>query len=232
MENNNMNLNQGIQENTRNVGIEQTHGNNNKNIIIIALVLIILGLVGFIAYDKFIQNEIKSETGTNIQGKDCNCPKCEECKKCDNNSTPAPSNFGENVTSIKKLSLTTSNQVIKIGGKSYKIRLDNEGVLIVDDKEISAHGYPFSPLNVYLTDKFLFATISGQYKETLSYAISEKGIIDINDNDSQMDNFRIVDGYLHADGGTVQFGGDEIDWKEGNLIITFINNTLTVSSFK
>ena len=146
MEENNMNSNQGIQENTQNVGIDQTHGNNNKNIIIIVLVLIILGLVGFIVYDKFIQKDIKLEPGTNMQEKDCNCPKCEECQKCDNNSTPAPSNLGEKVTSIKKLSLTTSNQVIKIGGKSYKIRIDNDGVLIVDDKEISAHGYPFSPL--------------------------------------------------------------------------------------
>ena len=214
----------------------QQNSSSNKAIIIV-LVLIILGLLGFMVYDKFLQKDTKP--GTNTQEKDCNCPKCEECQKCEecpkctNNSTTTTSNLGEKVTSIKKLSLSTSNQVIKIGEKSYKIRINDEGELIVDDnKALSVHGDSFSPFTVYLTDKFLFATIDGQYKETIYYALGENGKISINDNDSQMDNFRIVDGYLRADGGAVQSGGQEISWKEENLIIKFIDNKLVVTSYK
>ena len=213
----------------------------NKGIValIIVLVLIILGLSGYIVYDKFIQ---KKEPDKVVVEKDCNCPKCEECEKCEecdnkpsNCNCPVVSSYlGEKVTSIKKIELTKENQTIKIGNSTFKMKKDDENKLYIDDEKVTSLEYSdgYEPDFIYVTDRFVMFTNVGQFKESIGYAISEKGEVTINRNDSQMDNFKIVGGYLHATGGGLIESGQNIDWKDVNLIIKFIDNTLIVTESK
>lgn len=217
-----------MEENVNN----QQKSNSNKAIIIV-LVLIIIGLLGFIVYDKFIQEDTKSESGT--QEKECNCPKCDECEKCESSSTQctcsASSCLGEKITSFKKIELTDKNQEIKIGKKTYKVRKNKDGVLYVND-ENPLFNDEYYPDYVYLTDKFAIFTNGAQFKEHIGYALSENGSIVVNNNNSQMENFKMIDGYLHAYGGEIYSGEYDLGIKEGDLIIKYIDNTLIVTPFK
>ena len=50
---------------------------NSKGIIIVILIILFLGAVGFICYDKLLKKE-------DSNSKDCNCPKCEKCSNSGN----------------------------------------------------------------------------------------------------------------------------------------------------
>ena len=197
--------------------------NDIKSLLLIIFTIIAVVLGGFIIYDKILNEK---------EEKKCQCEKCEVCEKCDDNKTQCNCTnenvcLGERISSIKKIKLTNENQVIKVGNKKYKMKICSENndygeQLSIDDSCINISAY-----NVYLTDKFVFTTVGGQIKESIEYALSENGEVVVNNNNSQMDNFRLVNGYLHADGGEVYYDQD-LGIKEEDLIIKFIDNTLIV----
>ena len=232
---NNENLNNQVNE--KNVG--QVSQSNDSKALIIIMALIIIGLAGYIVYTKFIQkNDNPEPKPNNTQEKECNCQKCEECEKCDSNtsqcncSNSTTSCLGDKITSLKKINLTTTNQDIKIGGKTFKIRKNGDGVLYVNDQEIYVEGSTFVADNVYLTDKYLFATVVGQFNEGIWYAIGEQGEIGINNGGYTMQDFKVVDGYLHATGGIPYSNGYDLDVDMKDLLIKFIDNTLIVTYAK
>lgn len=217
----------------------QMNTKNNSKIIIVIMALIIVGLAGYIVYDKFIQKDITTESQvTNTKEKDCNCPKCEECVKCENNasqcncSNTSTSCLGEKITSVKVINLKTTNQEIKIGKKTYKIKKDNEDKLYVNDQEVNVNNDAYAPFAVYLTDKYLFATTAGQFYESINYALGEQGEIGVNNGEFTMQNFKVVNGYLHALGGKIVFGGYDLGVDMEDLLIKFSDNTLIVTYAK
>ena len=201
---------------------EKLNQNNNSKIIITVMALIIIGLVGYIIYTKFIQKSDNLEPKTdNTQEQECNC------------SNSSASCLGEKITGLKKIDLTTTNQDIKIGEKTFKIRKDSEGALYVNDQKINVEGSDFWPSNVYVTNKYLFATIVGQFYEGIWYAIGEEGEIGVNvHSEYTMQNFKVVDGYLHATGGKVYSTGYDLDVDMKDLLIKYIDNTLIVTYAK
>ena len=191
---------------------------NNNNVLIIIMALIILGLAGYIVYTKFIQKSENSELKPNdTQEKECNC---------------STSCLGEKITSVKEIKLTTTNQDIKIGEKTYKIKTDDEGILYIDNEKVYVYGNDFAPSNVYLTDKYLFSTVAGQFYESIMYAIDEQGKIGVGSDDYTMENFKVVDGYLHATGGKIVFGGLDLGVDMKDLLIKYIDNNLIITYAK
>jgi len=187
-----------------------------KNIIIWILVVLLLILSGFICYDKLIRNDNDSK-------KDMNCPKVDcQCKQCENNL------LGEKVTSIKEFAITDKNQTVKIGKNEIKLRKEDD-YLLVDDNYVYApnSSYKLVVMEVFLTDKYIFFTNIGQDGHVIVYAIGENGKIGINNDDYQMNNFRIEDGYLYAEGHV--FCGLDEECSDKKLIIKYIDNTLIVT---
>ena len=204
--------------NNDNLSNQQVQTKNN-GVLIALMAIIILILAGYIVYTKFIQNDNNSVVKSNGT-RECNC------------SNSSTSCLGEKITSLKKIDLTTTNQEIKIGEKTYKIRKDNSGIMYVDDQKINHRNESFYPSFIYLTDKYLFATVTGQYYESVWYAIDEHGEIDISNDEYTMKNFKIVDGYLHATGGKLYSTEYDLMVDMKDLLIKYIDNTLIFTSSK
>lgn len=217
--------------------------NNNYLTLCIILSSVVLLLGGFVIYDKVLRND----EGTNsIKQKSSECSKCMECEKCkDNESITAQcnctnSNFGEKVSSVKKINLGNVNQKVTIGSKTFNLKVDNsdniQDVLYINNEVANSyHGYNnlviLAPPVAYQTEKYIFFTSVGQDDDGIVYAIDENGKeIVINDNGYQMHGFKIVDGYLHATGHI--FCGLECDNSDKELVIKYIDNTLIVTEAK
>jgi len=152
-------------------------------------------------------------------------------KECENVSIN--NSLGEKVNNLKNITLATTNQTIKVGKKEYKVRKDSNNYLLVNDELARTFsGDEISVDHVYLTDKFLFVTVVGQFNEWIQYALDEEGEVIANNNGAQMRNFKIADGYLHAVGGVPEFNGYELDVVEHDLLIKYIDNTLIVVDAK
>lgn len=197
-----------------------------SKIIIAILTVVVLCLAGFIVYDKTLnsgnkttvnpdndqKNENDSKTNTD------NCPKCE---KCDNNSSNTNNNYGEKVTSLKEITLTTTNQTVTMGSTQYKVRKDANNKLFIND-----YTNDIFVDHAYVTDKFIFFTVSGQVAEKIVFVQGENGKIGFNNNEYQMHNFKLTDGYIKTSGHI--FCGLECDTTDKNLVIKYIDNTLIV----
>ncbi len=200
-----------------------------KNLLIVFLSIVIVLLLCVLAYLLFFN---KKEELKPVDNKPCEvCQKCEEkeCPKCDNKTTQCNCSdvyLGEKVASVKELKLTQTNQNVKVGNKTYKVKIDDSNKLYVDDYNVGGDIYAD---HLYLTDKFAFFTVIGQYNEYISYSLSEKGRVGISDNGCTMGKFKVVDGYLHATGGT-EIGFEE--WEDKDLLIKYIDNTLIVTYAK
>ena len=208
----------------------------NRKVIVGILGGLLLISLGFICYDKFLKKD-------DITKNDCDCPKCQECdkvKECENTplqcNCPNVSNFGEKINSFKEIKLTATNQTIKIGSKTVKVKTgtyeNNDGYLAIDDYIVN---YPLGSGKVhvdkaYITDKFIFFTGVAQDGEIIQYVLGEKGEIIPNNNQYQMHNFKIVDGYLHASGHI--FCGLDGNCPDKDLLIKYIDNTLIVTEVK
>lgn len=191
-------------------------GKNNSRIIISILCILLLALIGFICYDKFLKKEDKE------------CPKI-DCQ-CERNE----SNFN-NETSIKSLSeinFTEEYKIVRIGNKNIKIQVDKDSNLLIDDNYVyeSNNSNKIVAMRAYLTDKFVFFTEAAQDGEVIEYAMGENGAIVVNDNDYQMMNFKLNNGYLHASGHI--FCGLDGDCPDKDLIIKLEGNVLTVEPFE
>lgn len=159
---------------------------NNSKVIITILSVLVLCLAGFIVYDKTLNNNSKENTN--------NCPKCE-------NSSSNTNNYGEKISSFKEIKLTTENQTVTIGSTKYKVRMDKDGNLFMND--VAAKNFKQENIKVnkaYLTDKFIFFTSPTQLDDTIVFAQGEKAKINVNNNGFSLSNFKLVDGYVHATG--------------------------------
>lgn len=159
---------------------------NNSKVIITILSVLVLCLAGFIVYDKTLNNNSKENTN--------NCPKCE-------NSSSNTNNYGEKISSFKEIKLTTENQTVTIGSTKYKVRMDKDGNLFMND--VAAKNFKQEKIKVnkaYLTDKFIFFTSLAQLDDIIVFAQGEKAKIDVNNNGFSLSNFKLVDGYVHATG--------------------------------
>lgn len=159
---------------------------NNSKVIITILSVLVLCLAGFIVYDKTLNNNSKENTN--------NCPKCE-------NSSSNTNNYGEKISSFQEIKLTTENQTVTIGSTKYKVRMDKDGNLFMND--VAAKNFNQENIKVnkaYLTDKFIFFTSPTQLDDKIVFAQGEKAKIDVNNNGFSLSNFKLVDGYVHATG--------------------------------
>ena len=155
-------------ENNENLNNQASQNNNGNNkLLIILMALIIIGLVGYIVYTKFIQ---KSD---NPEPKPADTPTV----------TPTPSNPQlENKNAITKLEgyqLSDTNKQFTVGVKTINIKVisTNDGLngdLYIDDKKITT--YEYSDLEVYLANKFIIIVWGGsQCGELILGYINEEG---------------------------------------------------------
>ena len=198
---------------------------NNKAIIIV-LGLIIVSLLGFIVYDKCIRKDSKPVPEINVQGKECNCQKCEECES-------NKLNIIEGTNSFKEIDITGTNQLFIVGKKAVTLRKDDSDHLLVNDniaKNVS-DGSEVGVIKAYLTENYIFFTDIGTIGESIVYAINESGEkVAVNNNQYQLNNIKFVDGKLRATGYI--YCGIDCNAKGVDVIIKYANNTLTVSPNK
>ncbi len=197
---------------------------NNNGIIIAILCILLLASIGFICYDKLLKKEEGECPKT-----DCKCEEKSNSCNCSNSL-----DLGEKIGSVKKINITKTNQSFKIGSKEVRLRIgsdgENDNVLFVNDK-YSWDAASFD--EAYLTDKFIFFTTVGNLSGAIMYAIDGEGLeIPTNYNGYFADDFKIVNGYLHASGSI--FCADEEngvvsdECKGKDLLVKYANNTLIV----
>ena len=177
---------------------------NNSKVIITILSVLVLCLAGFIVYDKTLNNNSKENTN--------NCPKCE-------NSSSNTNNYGEKISSFKEIKLTTENQTVTIGSTKYKVRMDKDGNLFMND--VAAKNFNQENIKVnkaYLTDKFIFFTSPTQLDDTIVFAQGEKAKIDVNNNGFSLSNFKLVDGYVHATGHLI---AGFVNFTNNNVVVEY-----------
>ncbi len=206
---------------------------NTKTLITLMIICVCLSIVtlGLVIYDRFIRKEpehavLKPITIDNNQidnTKESKCPKCE---------SSAVSNLGEKVSSVKKMTITETNQNFKVGSKTFQIRKDDVA-LYVNNKKLDNEVFANF---VYVTDKFAIITSESQYANYIAYALNEDGWIVVNSNGYNLDenNFKVVDGYLYAKGYEEGYDdkNQEMVYHSIDVIIKYIDNTLIVTKFK
>lgn len=157
-------------------------------------------------------------------------------KYCQGNSIPEGLKEVEStnkLTKIENIELTNDNQLIKVGNRNYyvKIGTDNQyGYLYVADEDnniLIDFDAERNVQNGYLTDKFMFFTTVAQDGEMIAYVVNENGEVVVNNNEYQMNSFKILDGNLHASGHI--FCGLDGYCPDQDLLIKYENNTLIVT---
>ena len=186
--------------------------NNSRNkLIIVILGVVLVGALGFICYDKFINNE-KPPIPTPVV-------------------IPSNDVDKDKITTLKKVTITDIDQIVNIGEKEFKIRKETtiDGSFLLIDNDIRNIGDMETVYAdfAYATNKFMFFTIIGQDGELISYAIDSTGKeITFNDNKYQMQDIKLVDGNLEASGHI--FCGLDGDCPDKKLQIKYENNAITV----
>ena len=194
---------------------------NNKAIVIV-LVLIIVGLLGFILCDKLKPKDSKPVLEKVILEKECNCPKCEEFGS--NSSI-----IIESTTSVKEINITEANQIFKLGNKGVLIKKDSSDHLYVNNQAAkkSVDDSEVGFIKAYLTEKYIFFTDIGLIGEGIVYAVNEDGKeITISDNKYELNNIKMVNGNLQAKGSI--YCGIDCNATSKDVVIKYANNTLTV----
>ena len=210
----------------------------NKLLTTLMIVCVVLSVVilGIVSYDKFIKKEEKRDVAPFVPAPmENNNKEITGNGQGDGTGCMPTSINGEKVSSVKEITLTDKNQEVKVGNKTYKIKIgsgDNYGDLLVDDSFVHSGNNDKNIYvdHAYLTDKFIFFTHGGQDADLIDYAIGETGIIVPNNNEYQIGDFKIVDGYLHASGHI--FCGLEGNCPDKDLLIKYIDNTLIVAEAK
>ena len=184
---------------------------NNSKIIIVILVILLIGALGFICYDKFINKE-KPPVPT---------------------STPTPTPTIDKSITVERLDtikLTTVNQNIKIGNNNYSVRINSEDDynLYINDSLISSD---FAVDTVYTIDNFAFFTFYGKFDSSIYYAIDSNGKeIKVEDNNYYIHDIHLDNGLIVGKGMTVTDALDEdSNTTEVELVVKYENNTITVT---
>ena len=190
-------------------------------IIIFLLVLLLFGAIGFICYDKFINTE-KPPIPNNE----------------DTTNTPTPNNeekenivIVDKITKFERTEVVDTDKAITIGDKEYKVRKETTvdgAYLLIDDAVRERGDFETAYADfVYVTNYFAIFTTVAQDGEVLSYAIDQNGNrIITNDNEYQMNNIKLSDGIITANGHI--FCGLDGDCPDKELIILYADNTITV----
>ena len=184
-------------------------------LIIVCITLSIITL-GIVVYDKFIRSDtiLKPISGSN-----------EENKETNNNDISY-------VKELKDIAITDVNKSVKLGNRDFKVKTgskDNQDyVLFINDKVVSKDNKFIHADKAYVTDKYILFTSAGQNGQLIVYAIDSEGkeISVKNDNQYQMNNFKIVSNILHAQGDKFCF--DDCG-PEHDIMILYIGNSLVVA---
>ena len=200
--------------------------NEKKKAVIVILIftMVIILMLAILFYLVLDNNQPDAD----VKKDDCNCGAVTNC------TSIVPSLSNEKVSSVKEINLTNKNQTVKIGNKEYKVKIgtgNDHGMLQIDDNYVNTensteHIYVD---HAYLTEKYMFFTISGQFAEWIAYVIGEEGVVAVNNNEAQMQDFKIVNGELHATGGVPHSDGYEMVIDNNDLLIKFTDNTLIVT---
>ena len=196
--------------------------NCSKTLIILIIVCITLSIItlGIVVYDKFIKSDsiehpiLKPIAGSN-----------EENKETNNNDISY-------VKELKVIAITDVNKSVKLGNHEFKVKTgsqDNqEYVIFINDKVVSKDNKFIHADKAYITDKYILFTSAGQNGQLIVYAIDSEGkeISVKNDNQYQMNNFKIVSNILHAQGDKFCF--DDCG-PEHDIMILYIGNSLVVA---
>ena len=192
--------------------------NCSKTLIILIIVCITLSIItlGIVVYDNFIRSDtiLKPISGSN-----------EENKETNNNDISY-------VKELKDIAITDVNKSVKLGNRDFKVKTgskDNQDyVLFINDKVVSKDNKFIHADKAYVTDKYILFTSAGQNGQLIVYAIDSEGkeISVKNDNQYQMNNFKIVSNILHAQGDKFCF--DDCG-PEHDIMILYIGNSLVVA---
>ena len=205
MENKNKNLNNQVNQNN----------NGNNKVLIVAMALIIVGLVGYIVYTKFIQKSdnsgFKTDSTQEQDRKNSNGN-----NETDNSSNNKQQTNDSQITKLERYELSKNDREFTIGNKKIKIKATNNNVY-VDNKVATYYGVNAS---VYITNKFILIVDSAQI-DSYPKAVNENGqIIDVTGIKSTpsrlIENLRIDNGKLIAT------RSNETNVEAGSTVVEFV----------
>ena len=203
-----------------------------KNIVIVLLLIVSIGSLGYITYDTLLKEE-------NIELKECNKEEiCDECI-CDNDyeNDDESSNLkndyvlsdGDYFTKLEVYETSNiKNKDVIINGQIVNLKY-NENNLYVNDKKTS---HDIS--RVYITDYYIFTVAIGQAGEGFISAIDELGnITDLSFN-SEIGDFQAYNIFLSgsrlAAAGTTNPGCIDCEFGiDSTLVFSRNNNKLEIS---
>lgn len=182
-----------------------------KKKMIIPVLVFALVLIAALVVLYFCNNKGKSE---NTKG---------------NNDKPS---INEKITTVSKITIKDTDQVVKIGEKEFKIRKETNvdgSFLLINDKTINTDdGGTIYADTAYVTNKFIIFTVIGQELDDIVYAIDQDGNkIKIEDNKYQIHDLKVVNEHLQASGHI--FCGLDKDCKDVDLDIIYENNKIIVT---
>ncbi len=198
--------------------------NKYSKIVIIILSILLIGALGFICYDKFINNE-KPPVPT---------PASPATPTPKNNETIDETNTIEKIsidetTTLKEISISDYNVEVKIdfNGQDYLIQI-RDGNLFINNKQIfDSNNEPTSAQIAYATNKYILFVAAAQDAGVISYAMDKNGNkLTVVDNDYQIHSLKFENGVLTAKGHI--FCGIDCNCPDKNLTINYKNNTITV----
>ena len=186
--------------------------NNKKNVVIIVLVFAIVLMITLVVF--YYRNNKGTESNSNNEN--------------GNNNTIVV----DKITSVSKITINDTDQVVKVDGKEFKIKKETsvDGSFLLINGEIvnTDNGGSIYADNAYVTNKFIIFTIIGQENESIVYAIDQNGNkIKVEDNKYQINDLKVVNDHLQASGHI--FCGLDEDCKDVPLDIIYENNKITVT---
>ena len=206
--------------------------NNGSKVIIAVLAVLLIGALGFICYDKFINKEKPPVPTLTPMPTPTSSP-----VPTDNiNTNIIEASVGE----VKSVELTNKNQTIKFGNNLLQLRVDdnygnNEYItykLFINDKLIEKRSYGENEHEIYVnyafvTNKFVLFTGIYQAPYTLSYAI------DANGNEIKIDDDSLYAGVkdIHYEGDSIiatTYPIGDVDYYEKTVIIKYENNSIKI----
>ena len=166
MENNNQNLNN--QVNTNNGNVNQKASNNTNKIVFVLMALIIVGLVGYIVYTKFIQKSDSHKPNDTQEQENNNSNQNDE----NNNSSENNESSSSNENSQQETNNSSSTNIVgttyktKDGKKSLKILKKNGDGYSAEynDTKLDIHEYQnHNKYGVFVGDKAGNDSQCGEY---------------------------------------------------------------------